>query len=172
MSTQVSNIVKLQHSDTNLLHKVMNGFNTSGILNTLIPIPLDVENARTGIIGYSDIYEFCLKEWGTMHDVGADNQQARLVDDYVLLEFNTNKPPYEVFERLVEFGFDVVAHYYDAIEGYCGIWDNNIDDYYDISGLTSNAVRYRIDPILDNMFGIVVKLKEHEKVKNADLEVV
>lgn len=173
--SKVTNIVKLQHRDAALLGKAVSGFNGSGLLRALMPIPselvLDIEREDIDAIrednrikfGYSDAYEFCISEWGCLRDIDSTFLKSEVVDGIAVLEFDTKlNPPFDVYDRLVEFGFDVVAYYYEPQLGYCGIWDNGLDDFIDISRYSSAVVRNLIDPELDSMFGIVEKIEETE----------
>lgn len=173
MSHKVTNIVKLQHSDTALLSKAVAGFNGSGLLRALMPIPselvLDIESDTVDSLresnrisfGYSDAYEFCIGEWGCTRDIDSTFLKSEVVGDTAVLEFDTVEiAPFAVYDRLVEFGFDVVAYYWEPSLGYCGIWDNGLDDFVDISHYSSDVVKNLIDPELDSMFGITKSIEE------------
>lgn len=173
--SKVTNIVKLQHRDSALLDKAVFGFNNTGVLRALMPIPQelvldmeldDVDTVRESNkirFGYSDAYEFCIGEWGCSRDIDSTFLKSEVIDGVAVLEFDTRlNPPFDVYDRLVELGFDVVAYYYEPRIGYCGIWDNGLDDFIDISRYSSTVVRSLIDPELDSMFGIVKKIEETE----------
>lgn len=173
MSHKVTNIVKLQHRDAALLGKAVAGFNGSGLLRALMPIPselvLDIESADVDSLreanriafGYSDAYEFCIGEWGCTRDIDSTFLKSEVVGDTAVLEFDTVEfAPFAVYDRLVEFGFDVVAYYWEPSLGYCGIWDNGLDDFVDISRYSSEVVKGLIDPELDSMFGITKSIEE------------
>jgi hypothetical protein len=173
MLNKVTNIVKLQHSDAALLDKAVVGFNGSGLLRALMPIPrelfLDVESEDIDLtreanrvkFGYSDAYEFCIAEWGCTRDIDSTFLKSEVVGETAVLEFDTvDTAPFDVYERLVELGFDVVAYYWERRLGYCGIWDNGLDDFVDISHYSSETVKNLIDPELDSIFGITASIEE------------
>jgi hypothetical protein len=52
---------------------------------------------------------------------------------------------------------------------FCGIYDENGDDYYDLSDMTSAQVVEDIPEVLDEMFGISECMAEYEQ-ENAEEE--
>lgn len=179
MPNKVTNIVKLQHSDSALILKAVSGFNSTGVLRALLPIPSELEfdfsdenvdlirKSNKTKFGYYDKYEFCINEWGCTRDIDSTCLKAYVDGNTTVFEFDTViNPPFDVYDTLVELGFDVVSYYYEPDLKYCGIWDNGLNDSVDFSGYSSKVVKNLIDPELDSMFGIsesIVEIEEEQE---------
>ena len=69
-------------------------------------------------------------------------------------------------------GFSITALYYESGMGFCGIWDNGSDEYYDIGG-NSDWVKLNIPEEIDDEFGISLSMAEWEaeqEEENAETE--
>lgn len=178
MTYRVTNIVQLQHNNTELLQKAVTGFNSTGLLRALLPIPrelivdIDVDDENIDDIratnkltfGYADSYEFRVAEWHCTSDIDSTRLKAEVTGDTAVLEFDTMlHSPVDVFDRLLDFGFDIVAYYYEPRLGFCGVWDNGVNYSFDISGYPAAVVRNFIDPTLDDVFGITDSIIEFEE---------
>ena len=110
------------------------------------------------LYGYPDWYEWCINNWGTKWDV--EDQDANRVDANNLeTSFDSAwAPPCTAYERLCELGFEITAYYYEPGMGFVGKWSGDpvdyTDDYYELSGQTSETVRGLIGDELDDQFGI------------------
>ena len=62
-------------------------------------------------------------------------------------------PPIQLYDRLVELGYDVDATYFEPGMGFCGVYYNGDDDYVDY-GDSKNEIPDRIwdDYALDDFF--------------------
>jgi len=114
--------------------------------------------------GFSNWYDFCVARWGTKWDVDLAgtvdvSNDGRTVD----ASFDSAwSPPINVYEEMVEQGYDVVAYYYEPGMAYVGKWDNGIDECYEYGGENSQTVRGVIGDELDDMFGISESMAEYE----------
>jgi hypothetical protein len=130
------------------------------------------EKANLEKYGYSTWYEFCVNEWGTKWDV--DPYDKVEYDDQhdkngVTFGFDSAwAPPCGVYEALIDQGYTVRAYYYESGMGFCGIYDENGDDYYDITAMTSEQIRESIPTALDDCMGISETVAEYEEETNED----
>jgi hypothetical protein len=121
--------------------------------------------------GYGNWFDFCTNEWGTKWDV----------DPYNPIEFDSewdknNKvtfgfdsawsPPLGVYEALVEQGFSVRGYYFEGGMNFAGIWDDGVDDFYEIPGNSADAAE-ELPSELDEMFCISESMAEYE-AENAE----
>jgi hypothetical protein len=52
---------------------------------------------------------------------------------------------------------------------FAGVWDNGDDDFYELGGMDSEAVREQIPEILDEMFCISENMEQWEE-ENIDID--
>ena len=76
-------------------------------------------------------------------------------------------PPIAFYERLQELGFVVRAYYFEPGMGFCGIWNDGDDQFYNIEG-NSEWVMNNIPHELDYEFGISENMAEWEEQERAD----
>jgi hypothetical protein len=74
-----------------------------------------------------------------------------------------------IVEELTDRGLQVTLHYYEPGMGFVGKWEEGYDDFYELSGETSETVRSAIGDELDDMFGISESMREYEE-ENAEEE--
>ena len=48
-------------------------------------------------------------------------------------------PPLPIYEQLLADGFAVKATYYEGGNAFCGVWDNDVDNYHNIPDFKSRA---------------------------------
>jgi hypothetical protein len=60
-------------------------------------------------------------------------------------------------------GFEVRAYYYEGGMCFAGVWEDGYDDYYDLGGMDSNAVKEELPEVLDEMFCISESMSEWEE---------
>ena len=105
--------------------------------------------------GYANWYDYCVNEWGTKWDVGADGNPAQDIPGGLMLGFDSAwSPPIGAYEKLMDMGFSIRAMYYEPGMAFAGIWDNGDDDFYDYSGMDSKQIREDLPEVLDDAFGI------------------
>ena len=100
MPNWCSNSVVLKHKDPTFIARAREAFNQGALLNEFIPVPKDLKETIAGSFGdteeqkqleiqeayniknygYSNWYDYCVNEWGTKWDVGADGQPAQDID--------------------------------------------------------------------------------------------
>lgn len=173
MPNWCNNTVTISHEDPAMIERVRKAFNEGRLLDEFIPVPQELRDAVANFAtneammekyGYSSWYDFCVAEWGTKWDVGADGQEA-IDNDVNTLSLNFDSawaPPTVAYERLVEMGFKILAYYYEPGMCFCGKWEDGDDDYYEYSDMTSEEVAATIPDDLDECFGISESMAEWE----------
>jgi hypothetical protein len=71
---------------------------------------------------------------------------------------------------LTELGFSVRAYYYECGMGFCGVWEDGNDDYYEIGGESADNVEDMLPSVLDEMFCISENIREWEEQEALDNE--
>ena len=196
MPNWCNNTVEVSHTDKAKMFALVEAINEGKFCNHVIPVPEDMhivagrvgddtnpeqieleakEKANLEKHGYSTWYDFCVNEWGTKWDV----------DPYNPVEFDdqwdkNNKitfgfdsawaPPCGVYAALIDQGFAVRAYYYESGMAFCGIYDENGDDYYEISDMSSTEVADAIPSVLDDMFGISECIAEYEAEEEDEVQ--
>jgi hypothetical protein len=182
MPNWCNNSVELYHEDTAMIERARKAFNDGRLLDEFIPVPKDLhivagsvgdpdeqkklEEATAKNIevhGYGNWYDFCVNEWGTKWDVGADGQPAQDIPGGLMLGFDSAwAPPCNAYEKLMEMGFRIRAMYYESGMAFAGIWDNGNDDYYEYGGMDSEQIAETLPVELDEAFGISESAAEWE----------
>lgn len=189
MPNWCNNTLELAHEDPAMIDRAEKALNEGKFLNEFIPVPesLHIVAGRVGdgdeqrkleedtaknleVHGYGNWYDFCVNEWGTKWDIGEEGCQTRDSATQLTCSFDSAwSPPITAYEKLLDLGFEVRAYYYEPGMAFAGIWDNGDDDYYDIGGMTSEAVKEELPESLDTMFGISECIAEYEE-EEADSE--
>ena len=187
MPNWCNNSVEIYHDDPKMIERVRTAFNGEGLLGEFIPVPADLKivAGRTGdpdenakIIateelnrikhGYSNWYDFCVNEWGTKWEIGADGNPAQDIPGGLLLGFESAwAPPTAAYEKLQAMGFRITAMYYEPGMAFAGVWDNGDDDYYEYGGMDSKEIADTLPAELDEAFGISESVAEWE-AENAE----
>ena len=174
MPNWCSNYVELTHENPDMLRRAEDAFNRGELLAEFIPVPASLqivagtvgdpdeqkklEEATAKNIelhGYGNWYDFCVNEWGTKWDVGADSQRNEIVGNTFNASFESAwGPPIQAYEKLEGLGFTVSAYYYESGMGFCGVFSEGVDDYFDIGGMSSADVADLLPDVLDAMFNI------------------
>jgi hypothetical protein len=184
MPNWCSNSVTITHEDPAKIAALTEAMKENRFLDHIIPVPKDLKETMAGSYGdeakqaaleaqtqrnveqygFSNWYDFCVARWGTKWDVDLAgtvdvSNDGRTVD----ASFDSAwSPPINVYEEMVEQGYDVVAYYYEPGMAYVGKWDNGIDECYEYGGENSQTVRGVIGDELDDMFGISESMAEYE----------
>lgn len=181
MPNWCNNVVEISHEDPAMVERVRKAFDAGSLLEEFIPVPADLQitaspgttdetlreqyDANIAKHGYATWYEFCVNEWGTKWDIGSDGQPAEDNGKGLILNFDSAwSPPVGAFEKLSEMGFSIRAYYYEPGMCYAGVWEDGNDDYYDLSGLDSNAAKEALPDELDIMFAISENMAEWEEM--------
>ena len=160
-----------------MITRAREAFRTGRLLDEFIPVPAELKDTVAGGFGdaekqaalevqnsdnlarygYANWYDFCVGEWGTKWDVGGDHDgdYSEDADHSVTLAFDSAwSPPIAAYDKLVEMGFTVQGYYYESGMGFAGVYTDGDDDYFEISGLSSDEVRDMLPEALDEMFSI------------------
>lgn len=182
MPNWCNNSVEIYHTDPAMIERVRKGFNDGGLLSELLPCPQELTETVSGSMGedkraeheaqqaanvekygYANWYDFCVNEWGTKWDVGADGNPAQDIPGGLMLGFESAwSPPIGAYEKLTEMGFTIRAMYYEPGMAFAGIWEEGSDDYYDYGGLDSAGIADTLPVELDEAFGISESAAEWE----------
>ena len=129
------------------------------------------------MFGHKDWYSFQTSNWGTKWDVGGDDGLIQKLDDNTLeASFDSAwAPPCVAYERLIEMGFYIKAHYYEPGMGFVGIWEGDMedgffDDYYEISGETSKTIRDTVGGEIDDYWNLSESFAEYEDSEKDDVQ--
>ena len=189
MPNWCNNSVEIYHEDPAMIERVREAFNDGRLLDEFIPVPQALRDTVSGSMGedkraeheaqqaanvekygYANWYDFCVNEWGTKWDIGADGNPAQDFPGGLSLGFDSAwAPPCAAYEKLTEQGFRIRAMYYEPGMGFAGVWDNGDDDYYEYGGLDSKGIAETLPAELDEAFGISESVAEWE-AENAEEE--
>ena len=184
MPNWCNNSVELYHTDPAMIERARKAFNDGRFLDEFIPVPeslhivagrvgddtdpkqIELKEAETRNLathGYTTWYDFCVNEWGTKWDVGADGNPAQDIPGGLMLGFESAwSPPVNAYEKLIEMGFEIRAMYCEPGMAFAGIWDNGDDDFYEYGGLDSAGIAEELPEVLDEAFGISESAAEWE----------
>jgi hypothetical protein len=185
MPNWCNNTVELYHEDPAMIERAREAFNKGALLNEFIPVPEDLhivagrvgadtdptqieleakEKANLANHGYRTWYDFCINEWGTKWDIGADGYSADDIPGGLMLTFDSAwAPPCNAYEKMEELGFRIRAMYYEPGMAFAGIWEDGSDDYYDYGGMNSEQIAEELPVELDEAFCISESVAEWEE---------
>ena len=189
MPNWCNNSVEIYHDDPKMIERVRTAFNGEGLLQEFIPVPEDLRNIVAGSVpvaeeaehklkeefnrityGYTNWYDFCVNEWGTKWDIGADGNPAQDIPGGLMLGFESAwAPPCGAYEKLMAMGFRITAMYYEPGMAFAGVWDNGDDDYYEYGGMSSTEIAETLPAELDEAFNISEDVAQWE-AENAEEE--
>jgi hypothetical protein len=113
-----------------------------------------------------------VNEWGTKWDVGGEGDQASQ-DSPTDLRMNFDSawaPPIAAMEKFQDLGFKVKLIYWESGMCFCGLYDENGDDYLDYSDMTADEVDKAINDEVDECMCIVENLRTWEEDNAEDEE--
>ena len=189
MPNWCNNSVEIYHDDPKMIERVRTAFNGEGLLQEFIPVPKELTDTVSGSMGedqreaheaqqaanvkkygYANWYDFCVNEWGTKWEIGADGNPAQDIPGGLMLGFDSAwSPPIAAYEKLQAMGFRITAMYYESGMAFAGVWDNGDDDYYEYGGMDSKEIAETLPSALDEAFGISESVAEWE-AENAEDE--
>jgi len=190
MPNWCNNNLTLQHEDPAMIQRAADALNRGEFLAEFIPVPEQlqivagsvgdpVEQAKLEAdtkrnqeeLGYSNWYDYCVNEWGTKWDVGDEGATDIHPDGKMLHTYFDSawSPPIAAYEKLTEMGFTVGAMYYEGGMAYAGVWEDGVDDYYDLGGMNSSQVESDLPVELDEAFGISESMREYEEENQEEL---
>lgn len=186
MPNWCGNTLTLTHEDPKMITRAVKAFEESRLLAEFIPVPKELNiTASPGTddkdlqtqyrvnkekFGYETWYDFCVNEWGTKWDVG-DTQGIQDVDTNELVVYFDSawSPPIQAYNSLVNQGFGVYATYYEPGCGFAGIYDDGVDDCYDLSTMSADEAHDSLPPELDDAFGISDSMYDWERENEEEL---
>ena len=191
MPNWCNNTLEITHEDKAMLERARIAFADARLCEEFAPVPKslhivagrvgdDTDQAQKDLEaqeetnlkehGYRNWYDYCVNEWGTKWDVGGDGYEAQDIPNGLIMSFDSAwAPPINFYEKLCDLGFSVRATYYEPGMGFCGIWEDSNDDYYDISGMSADEVEELLPEFLDESYGISECMREWE-AESADDE--
>ena len=190
MPNWCNNNLTLQHEDPAMIKRAADALDRGEFLQEFIPVPEQlkivagsvgdpVEQAKLEAdtkrnveeLGYGNWYDFQVNEWGTKWDVGEQGCSDIHPDGKMLHTYFDSawSPPIAAYEKLTAMGFTVGAMYYEGGMAYAGVWEDGVDDYYDLGGMNSQQVIDELPVELDEAFGISECMAEYEAENQEEL---
>jgi len=192
MPNWCNNYLELTHDDPAMIERAKKAFNDGRLLAEFVPVPeslhivagrvgddtdpkqIELEAQEASNIkehGYATWYDFCVNEWGTKWDVGGDGYTAGDTGpNSTSMAFDSAwAPPTNAMDKFMDLGFKVKLVYWEAGMCFCGLYDENGDDYFDYTDMSADEVEANINPEIDECMCIVENLREWEE-ENADEE--
>jgi hypothetical protein len=192
MPNWCNNYLVLEHDNPEMIERAKTAFADGRLLDEFVPVPASLhivagrvgddtdpkqieleaqEAANIATHGYSTWYDFCVNEWGTKWDVGGDGDQATQ-DGPNAIRMNFDSawaPPVPAMQKFQDLGFKVKLVYWESGMCFCGLYDENGDDYFDYTDMSADEVEANINPEIDECMCIVENLREWEE-ENAEEE--
>ena len=173
-----------------MLIRARDAFNRQELLNEFIPVPdeLKIVAGRVGDpdeqakleaqeavnldkFGYKNWYDFCVGSWSTKWDVGAEGYEVEIENGGLTLSFDSAwSPPIQAYEKMLDLGFSIRASYYEPGMCFAGLWEDGVDDFYELGDMTSEQVREELPEHLDEAYGISECMAEWEEDNREELD--
>ena len=107
-------------------------------------------------------YDWNIQNWGTKWEAGLIDWE-REDENTIWISFDSAwAPPVNAYEKLEALGFSVRAYYYESGMGFAGIYEDGIDDYYELQG-NADEIENTIPEALDEMFCITENIRQWEE---------
>ena len=145
MPNHTDNRVILSHDDTQMIDMIYNIMNTEDtpLCQTLIPMD-------EALLDNEGWYDWRIDNWGTKWDIYEAHCDRMYANTLVLAFFTAWSPPFPIFDKLTDMGFEVTARYLD--EGWMYIGEYNSDgDHVHFDNVEDVVTEYEE---LDYEFGI------------------
>lgn len=175
MPNWCGNTLTLTHENPDMIRRAKEAFAEGRFLNEFIPVPRELADTTSPNrsatsaeklkqqYGYTDWYSFCVNEWGTKWDIGDGQGINSFTDNELIVYFDSAwSPPIAAYKKLMDLGFGVYATYYESGCAFAGVFEDGMDDYYDLSGMDSGDVQQQLPQELDEAFGISESMAEYE----------
>jgi hypothetical protein len=183
MPNWCNNYLVLEHEDPEMITRAKKAYADGRLLAEFVPVPeslhivagsvgdpdeqkkLEEDTARNlEVHGYANWYDYCVNEWGTKWDVGGDDMLTEDGPNALRMSFDSAwAPPVPAMEKFQDLGFKVKLIYYESGMGFAGLYDENGDDYYELSGMSAAEVAEAINPEIDECMCIVENLEMWEE---------
>ena len=189
MPNWCENTITLSHKDPAMIDRVVKG--QEGLLMEFLPTPKELTETVAGFMGedkraaheaqqraniekygYKDWYDWNVANWGTKWDVGGDD--GMITEDgpnALRMSFDSAwSPPIPAMEHFMDLGFKVKLIYWESGMCYCGLFDENGDDYYDYSNMTAKEFAEEINPEIDECMCIIENLEMWEEENKDEVQ--
>jgi hypothetical protein len=191
MPNWCNNTLEIEHDDPEMITRVKKAFLDGKLLEEFCPVPasLHIVAGRVGdpdeqkkleedtarnleVHGYGNWYDYCVNEWGTKWDVGGDGYEpSDEGPNKTTLSFDSAwAPPCAAMDKFMDLGFRVKLYYWESGMCFAGIYDENGDDYYELSDMSAAEVAESLPAELDEMFGISESMAEWESEQQEENE--
>ena len=191
MPNWCNNYLELTHDDPEMITRAQKAFADGRLLDEFVPVPksLHIVAGRVGdpdeqkkleedtaknleVHGYCNWYDYCVNEWGTKWDVGGDGDQARLDGpNHISMNFDSAwAPPTAAMDKFMDLGFKVKLIYWESGMCFCGLFDENGDDYYDYTDMSADEIAETINSEIDECMCITESIREWEEDNAEDEE--
>ena len=193
MPNWCNNYLELTHEDPAMIERAKKAYVDGRLLDEFVPVPADLhivagsvgakgspeqieleakEEANRLKHGYATWYDFCVNEWGTKWDVGAD--EGMITEDgpnALRMSFDSAwAPPVPAMEKFQDLGFKVKLVYWESGMCFCGLFDENGDDYYDYTDMSADEIAETINSEIDECMNITESIREWEEDNREDEE--
>ena len=184
MPNWCNNTLELAHEDPAMLERARVAFNEGKLCNEFVPVPESLqitagflgdgeeqrkleeqEKINFAEHGYKNWYDWCVNEWGTKWDVGGDGMTAEPENGRLIMSFDSAwSPPVAFYEKMLDLGFSVRAYYYEGGMCFAGVWEDGIDDFYDLSECANaDEAEETLPSVLDEMCCISESMRDYEE---------
>ena len=186
MPNWCNNYLELEHDDPAMIERAKTAFADAKLLAEFCPVPkaLQIVAGRVGAddepeqiklheqtmhnlstYGYATWYDYCVNEWGTKWDVGGEGDQATVTSpNAIKMNFDSAwAPPIAAMDKFMDLGFKVKLIYWESGMCFCGLYDENGDDYMDYTDMSADEVEANINVEVDECMCIVENLREWEE---------
>lgn len=194
MPNWCNNDMTLRHSDPAMIQRAADAYRRGELLNEFIPVHEDLkitagwlgdteeqrqleikEEANIEKFGYKNWYDWCISKWGTKWDVGGKEEPLTQVDANTL-EFSFDSawsPPIEAYNRMVELGFEIEAHYYEPGMAFFGTYNGSGEEVWEdtinFDSMTAEQIRTQF-PEDDERWNISEWLEDRQENLEIDLD--
>ena len=185
MPNWCSNSLTLSHSDPAEISRAVAAFLNNRLLSEFLPCPQDLidtiagshsdEAQQTALIkqqaanvlnyGYAHWYDWCRANWGTKWDVEGGKDFVTVSSDGLSASLRFDSawvPPTAWYAKIAAQGFNVTAYYWEPGCNFCGMWQNESDNCFEIAG-NSDWVEANIPHELNEAMGISETMSEWEQ---------
>jgi hypothetical protein len=185
MPNWCNNYLELEHEDPEMITRARNAFAEGKLLEEFCPVPASLhivagrvgddndpkqkeleaqEDANLKAHGYATWWDYCVNEWGTKWDVGGDGGCASDGVNHIEMNFDSAwAPPIAAMEKFQDLGFKVKLIYWESGMCFCGLYDENGDDYMEYTDMSTDEIAESINSEVDECMGIVECLREWEE---------